>query len=385
MISYFCKMLFKDIIGQTTAKSNLIKQVRDNRISHAQLICGQEGWGGLALALAYAQYIGCENKKDNDSCGTCSSCIKYNKFAHPDLHFVYPVATNKKVSSAPVSEHYIDEWRAFFSQQKYFTLQQWFECIQIENKQGNISVNESQEIIKKLNLKSYEGNYKIVIIWYPEKMNVAAANKLLKNLEEPSDKTLFLLVAQNTDALLKTILSRTQLIKLHRIAEQDLVQYLTTVYSLSIDQSKKIAQQCDGDMIKLVEMLDQEKAEDSNTDLFKNWMRLCFKFKGGELVNFAEEIASLGREKQKQFLNYAQYMIRQCMLLNYQTNSLLRISAEEADFIKNFAPFIHEKNILQLTEELNTANFHIERNANPKILFMDLSIKVNALLSIKSQ
>ena len=376
-------MLFKDIIGQETAKLNLIKQVSDNRISHAQLICGQEGWGGLALALAYAQYISCENKQSNDSCGICPSCIKYNKFAHPDLHFVFPVATNKKITSNPISESYIDEWRMIFSQQKYFTLQQWFESIQIENKQGNISVLESHEIIKKLNLKSYEGNYKIVIIWYPEKMNVSAANKLLKNLEEPSDKTLFLLVSQNTDALLKTILSRTQLIKLHRIAEPDIVGYLTNTHSLIIDEAERLAQQCDGDMIKLFELLDQEKAEDINTNLFKNWMRLCFKFKGGDIVNFAEEIASLGREKQKQFLAYAQHMIRQCLLLNYQTNSLLRISTDEADFIKNFAPFIHEKNILQLTEEFNTANFHVERNANPKILFMDLSIKINTLLSIK--
>ena len=299
------------------------------------------------------------------------------------MHFVYPVATNKKVTKDPISESYIDEWRAFFSQQKYFTIQQWFEFIQIENKQGNISVNESQEIIKKLNLKSYEGNYKIVIIWYPEKMHIAAANKLLKSLEEPSDKTLFLLVAQSTDTLLKTILSRTQLIKLHRIAEQDIAEYVTTKYPLLAEQTSSVAQQCDGDMIKLFDIVDQEKFADINPDLFKNWMRLCFKFKGGDLVNFSEEMASLGREKQKQFLNYAQHMIRQSMLLNYQTNTLLRVSANEAAFIKGFSPFIHEKNIMQLTEELNTANFHIERNANPKILFMDLSVKVNTLLTMK--
>lgn len=375
-------MLFKEITGQQTAKANLIKQVTDNRISHAQLICGQDGWGGLQLAIAYAQFICCENKQETDSCGSCSSCVKYSKLAHPDLHFVYPVATSKKITSAPVSAHYIDEWREIIIQQKYFTLQQWFEHIQIENKQGNISVNESQDIIKKLSLKSYEGEYKVMIIWYPEKMHIAAANKLLKILEEPPEKTLFLLVAQNTDALLKTILSRTQLIKLHRITEEDIAAYLSLQHQLTREQSVTMARQCDGDMIKLFDLIDQEKSSDINIQLFKNWMRLCFKFRGGELVSLTEDMASLGREKQKQFLGYAQYMIRQCLLLNNQTNELLQINTEEAEFIKNFSPFIHQGNISKLTEELNTAHYHIERNANPKILFMDLSVKINGLLNV---
>lgn len=375
-------MQFKEITGQQTAKANLIRQVADNRISHAQLICGHDGWGGLQLAIAYAQYICCENKQETDSCGNCASCIKYSKLAHPDLHFVYPVATNKKITSAPVSAHYISEWREIITQQKYFTLQQWFEHIQIENKQGNISVNESQDIIKKLSLKSYEAEYKVMIIWYPEKMHTAAANKLLKILEEPPEKTLFLLVAQNTDALLKTILSRTQLIKLHRITEEDIVSYLSVQHQLTPEQSVTLARQCDGDMIKLLDIVDQEKSADINIALFKNWMRLCFKFRGGDLVGLTEEMASMGREKQKQFLGYAQHMIRQCLLLNYQTSELLQINTEEAEFIKNFSPFIHQGNISLLTEEMNTAHYHIERNANPKILFMDLSVKMNGLLNI---
>lgn len=375
-------MLFKDIIGQQAAKLNLARQVMHQRISHAQLICGQEGWGGLSLAIAYAQYISCINKQPDDSCGLCPSCIKYSKLAHPDLHFVYPVATSKKITSSPISEHYIEEWRNLILHRHYFTLQQWFEHIQIENKQGSISVNESQEIIKKLSLKSYEGEYKIVIIWYPEKMNTAAANKLLKIVEEPPDKTLFLLVAQNTDSLLKTILSRTQLIKLYRIVEQDIVNYLHTKHKLEMDYALQLAQQCDGDMVKLLDILDQEKSSNLNTDLFKSWMRICYKFRGGDLVAWIDEIASLGREKQKEFLVYAQHMIRQCLLLNNQSASLVRTSMEETDFIKNFSPFIHQRNIALLSEELNKAHFHVERNANPKILFMDLSVKMNDLLNM---
>lgn len=375
-------MLFKNIIGQSTAKNQLIRQVLANRISHAQLIHGQEGWGGLALALAYAQFISCENKLQEDSCGLCPSCLKFNKLAHPDLHFIFPVATSKKITSSPISEHYIDEWREIVSTKKYFSLPQWFEYIQIENKQGNISVNESQEIIKKLSLKSFEGNYKIVVIWHPEKMNAAAANKLLKVLEEPPDKTLFLLVSTNSDVLLKTILSRTQLIKLQRVGENDMVNYLSNEYQITGDKAMILAQQCDGNIIQLHELLDQEKTTYTTIDFFKNWMRLCYKFRGGDLVTWTEEVASLGRERQKQFLSYAQHMIRQCLLLNNQSSNLARINSEEQDFLKNFSPFIHDSNIFQLTEEINTAYHHIERNANPKILFMDLSTKVSSLLAI---
>jgi DNA polymerase-3 subunit delta' len=377
-------MLFKDITGQQIAKANLIKQIVDHRISHAQLISGQDGWGGLPLAIAYAQYINCNNKQDDDSCGKCPSCLKYNKLSHPDLHFVYPVATSKKVSSTPLSEHYIEEWRELFTPSPYFSLQQWFEHIQIENKQGSISVNESQEIIKKLNLKSYEGGYKIVIIWHADKMNIAASNKLLKLIEEPPDKTLFLLIAQDTNAILKTILSRTQLIKLNRIDEKDIAGYLTSHYEISSEHISQLTQQCDGDMIRLAELLNQENTRDINIGLFKKWMRFCYKFHGGELVNLSEELASLGREKQKIFLAYAQNMLRQCLVLNNHANGLLRVNQEELEFIKNFSAFVHHGNIFQLTEELNTAHFHIERNANPKILFMDLSVKVNALLNLST-
>ena len=206
-------MRFQDLIGQQETKQRLLQSVKEDRIAHAQLFLGQEGCGSLPLAIAYGQFINCTNRSELDSCGVCPSCNKYQKLIHPDLHFVFPTATTKEITKDPISDEFLTIWRTQLMENPYFGLLQWYAAIGIENKQGSISKNESLEILRKLNMKSYEAEYKVMIIWFPELMNVTAANKLLKMIEEPPDKTLFLLVAENTEYMLQTILSRTQLIK----------------------------------------------------------------------------------------------------------------------------------------------------------------------------
>jgi len=239
-------MLFKEIIGQEEVKKRLINAVKENRISHAQLFLGKEGFGTLALAIAYAQYICCENKLANDSCGVCSSCIKYQKLVHPDLHFVFPVATNAVVKKKPISNHFLPQWRASLLNDYYLSYKSWQEKIETGNKQLLITKDESIDILKKLNLKTYESAYKIMIIWYPEKFNIASANKLLKILEEPPEKTLFILVAQETEKIINTILSRTQLIKINQINAVALQQAIIKKYQLTEDEALSIAKLADG-------------------------------------------------------------------------------------------------------------------------------------------
>nr|MBC8146675.1 DNA polymerase III subunit delta [Bacteroidota bacterium] len=219
-------MQFKEVIGHEEIKKRLIQTVRENRISHAQLFAGQEGIGKLALAIAYGQYISCTNKQETDSCGVCPSCIKYNKLIHPDLYFTYPVSTNKEVKTKPLSRLFISKWREILLQKDYiFSLQQWYQKIQIENKQGIINTEDCNEIIKSLSLKTFESEYRVVIIWMPEKLFHAAAPKLLKILEEPPPKTLFLLITESPDKILKTIISRTQIIKIPKLKDQDVKEY----------------------------------------------------------------------------------------------------------------------------------------------------------------
>ena len=377
-------MLFREVIGQESVKKRLIQSVFDNRVSHAQLFLGGEGCGKLALAIAYAQYISCENKTSDDSCGICSSCIKYNKLAHPDLHFVFPVNTNKEITKDPISDNFITSWRETLNKTPYISLDQWYEIIGIENKQGVISAKESNEIMKKLNLMTYESEYKIMIIWMPEKMNPSASNKMLKILEEPPGKTLFLLVSENQDQLLPTILSRTQLVKILRIPDAELAKALNDKHNISHELASKISFLSEGNYIEALKLLNQAEEENYYSVTFIQWMRLCFAAKMIETLDWVENVSAIGRERQKNFLNYALQMVRESLLMNYADKSLVKLNGEELDFLVKFSPYIHGGNCISLSEELNTAYFHIERNANPKILFLDLSIRVMKLLKVKA-
>lgn len=372
-------MLFKEIIGQHAVKERLIRSVKEGRISHAQLFLGPQGSGSLALAVAYAQYISCSNKQEEDSCGECPSCVKYNKLIHPDLHFVYPVALSKDVR---VSTDKAKEWREAFLDNSYITLFSWFETLDAENKQALIGVDESGEILRKLSLTTYEADYKIMIIWQAEKMHPAAANKLLKILEEPPDKTLFLLVCENEDQLLRTIVSRTQLIKIPKIMEVDLIKTLVERHAVAPETAEGIAHLADGNYSEALLLIHANENAGQNLASFQKLMRASIKFDPKAVMAWIDEVSTAGRERQKNFINYALHIMRESLILNYGDASLVKLGAEEKDFVKKFSPFIHMNNIERFIEELNKAHFHMERNANAKILFMDLAFKFNELLNL---
>ncbi len=384
-------MFFKNIIGQQEVKERLIQTVKDGRISHAQLFFGAEGSGSLALALAYAQFINCENHTETDSCGVCPSCSKFKKLIHPDLHFVFPVVKTKKFDQ-PVSDNFLTEWRSYVLSNTYHNLTNWLPFLGAENQQGAIFANESQEIIKKLSLQTFEAEYKIMIIWMAEKMNIQAANKLLKIIEEPPSKTLFLLISEQSEEILKTILSRCQPVKIPKINEKDIFEHLTNVHQIPEQEARDITHLSNGNFLKTQQLLAQRNADSENPDkqyfsLFTQWMRNCYSVKIVEILKWVDEIADLGRERQKFFIEYALKMIRECFVLRLTPEINTQIGylgKDELEFSKRFANFIHEKNITQFSNEFDNAYAHIERNGYAKIIFTDLSLKVVKLLKINN-
>jgi len=369
-------MLFKDIIGQQHVKQRLIQSVRENRIAHAQLFLGPEGSGNLALAIAYGQFINCASPTESDSCGVCPSCSKFQKLIHPDLHFVFPVATTKSITKEPVSDDFITQWRAILLENPYFNLLQWYESIEVENKQGIISKNESQEIIRKLNLKTFEAEYKIMIIWMPERMNIVAANKLLKMLEEPPEKTLFLMITENTGMMLQTILSRTQLIKVQKIDSEDLFVYLKEHQSYSDQQLRDAVHLADGNYVKALQVLRSDEDNSFNLDRFVSLMRLCWTKDVLGLMQWCDSMIGIGRERQKNFLSYTLRMIRENFIMSCQVPQLALLTQKESEFSSRFFPYINQNNIYLMVEEINKAQYHIEANGSDKLIFLDMSLKL---------
>lgn len=376
-------MKFSDIIGHTKIKKLLIQTVNEGRISHAQLFLGHDGNGNLPLAIAYAQFISCTNRQANDSCGKCSSCIKYNKLTHPDLHFVFPVNTNNEIKKNPTSDKFLTTWRAVLLNDYYLTYEKWQDALEIEKKQLIIASDESIEIVKKLSLKSYESEYKVMIIWWPEKLNISSANKLLKIIEEPPAKTLFLLVAQDAEQIIPTILSRTQLIKINTLAEDELANGLVEKFNVSNEKAKNISIASDGNINRAIKLLNEHPEQDIYFELFTTWMRLVFKADIKSLLSWVDQVAILGREKQKLLLSYGLRIFRESLILHYGDKSLQRIYPNESGFLLKFYSFINGANCIQIIELFNKYHYHIERNANPKILFADLSFKIIPLLRKK--
>jgi DNA polymerase-3 subunit delta' len=374
-------MQFQKIIGQEIIKQRFIKSVKENRVSHAQLLTGPSGVGKLALAIAYAQFVNCTNRQENDSCGDCPSCKKYEKLIHPDLHFVYPVISSLKYDK-PVSDNYIAQWRELILSSPYISLQQWLDFIGSENKQGLISKNESSEILRKLNLKTFEAEYKIMIIWQPDKMNQVAANKLLKLLEEPPDKTLFLLVCENQEQLLKTILSRTQIIAVPEIDAASLQHHLADNFEISEDEALSVVNLCHGSFIEAQNLIRSSERIQFNFEKFTNLMRLCYKKDVVAINSWVDEISRIGREKQKSLLEYSLRLIRESFMLNQQLNSISFLAKDEKEFASKFSPFINKRNTAKIHDELNRAHFHIERNGNAKLVFMDMSLTIIKLLKL---
>ena len=371
-------MFFKDVIGQEEAKQRLIREAKEGKIAHARLFCGPEGIGKLPLAIAYARYLSCNKPGEKDACGICPSCVKFNKLAHPDLHFVFPVI--KKKSKDTVSDDFIAEWRELLSQTPYFNLNIWLEEMGAENQQAQIYVKESDEIIRKLSLKSSQGGYKIMIIWLPEKMNVECSNKLLKLLEEPPSQTIFLLVSEEPDMLLSTIQSRTQRFSLYGIEEKYISEKLQSQYGLQERDAISIGHRSEGNFLKALESIHLNEENKLFFDLFVSLMRLSYQRKIREMKQWSETIAAMGRERQKHFLSYCQRLVRENFIFNFQDPSLIFMNEEEQNFSKRFAPYINEKNVMGIMDELSEAQRHIEQNVNARMVFFDFSLKMIVLL-----
>lgn len=380
-------MLFKDIIGQEKLKKRLIQTVNEGRISHAQLFLGKSGFGTLPLAIAYIQYVNCTNKGERDSCGTCNSCLKLNKLSHPDVHFSFPVSTNSRVKTKPLSDDFLQSWREINLDSPYFDLNDWHRKIEIEQKQSLINVHESQEIIKKLSLKPYEAEFKALLVWKPEHLNTQASNKLLKLIEEPTGKTIIILIAEEEEALLKTITSRTQLIRVPLIEKNALSEHLMQEEGLNAVKAQQMAALAEGDAILLKTKINHSEEQDVFFQLFVSWMRACYEANIVKMHTWVEQISErkVGREKQKRFLEYALEVMREGLIRNYVGQELQRFEGAEGNFMLKFAPFVHENNVFGIMELLNEAHHNISRNAYAKILFMDMSMKFANLLRVKKR
>ncbi|MGF7137771.1 DNA polymerase III subunit delta' [Roseimarinus sediminis] len=368
-------MQFNDVIGQDAIKKRLIEGVHENRVSHAQLFAGTEGVGKIAMAIAYAQFLNCKNRSESDACGLCPSCKKYNKLIHPDLHFVFPVVKTPKLKE-PVSDHFIDKWRELVLKSPYFNLNNWYKAIDVENAQGNIYVHESSEIIRKLNLKTFEAEYKVMIIWMAERMNRQCANKLLKMIEEPPPKTLFILISENEEQLLTTIRSRTQLIKFPRIDNESMSRALSTLPEAAGKNIQGLVHQANGNFITALNLISPNEEKAFFFAQFTNIMRISYKRDWMPLFEWVDSIASIGRERQKSFLLYAMKMLRENFVLNLKRPEIVYLNDEEMGFSERFSPFINERNILHFSEEFEKAFRDIAQNGNPRIIFLDLSLKI---------
>jgi DNA polymerase-3 subunit delta' len=382
-------MQFSEILGQEYIKSHLTKSATSGRIPHAQLFVGPEGSGTLAMAIAYAQYILCNNTEAENNGGNESCNMKFHSVSHPDLHFIYPNVTTEDVKSKPKSADFIADWRQFVMENPYGSLFDWYRTLGVQNKQGEIRVEDAQEILKSLALKSYEGGYKIMIIWMADKMNVSASNKLLKLLEEPTDKTLFILISENEEDIIQTIRSRCQVLHFAALPEKVIAEALVSRENMNPRTASKLAHQAQGNYNKALQLLHENGEDVFFEKWFVDWVRAAFRAKGNaaaiqDLISWSEQIASLGRETQKKFLSYCIEMFRQALLLNYQTTNLVYMEPKIEKFkLENFAPFVNGNNINDIFRELSDAMYHIERNGNAKIVLTDLSIKLTRLIHKK--
>jgi DNA polymerase-3 subunit delta' len=393
-------MKFSEIIGHQDIKQRLIQSVAEQRIPHAQLICGSEGIGKLRLALAYAQYISCTNRSVSDSCGVCPSCVKCAKLIHPDLHFAFPIV---KSSTGDVCNHYLPQFREMVLTNNYFGIDDWMAfCFGDNNKQSIIYENESDEIIKKLSLKSYESEYKVMIIWLPEKMHESCSNKILKILEEPAEKTLFLLVSNQPDLLLTTIASRTQRIQILPLTDDEVAQTLLAEkhFELSPEDAQNIARIASGSALMAARIASTNEEEEENTvnfERFTTLFRQAWMLGAGSipqekkqealrvLRDWADALApaTVGRERQRKFLAYSQHLLRENFIMNLHQPALNYLTVTEENFAVSFSRFITERNIEPMMAEFALAERQIGQNSNAKIVFFDLALKMIMLLKNK--
>lgn len=372
---------FRDVIGHDNLKDSLIRSVNAGNIAHAQLFSGIEGVGKFAMAMAYARYIHCTNRGEHDACGECPSCMQYNALSHADLHFVFPMVRNKDKKKVHCDD-YRPAWDEFISTNTYFGIDEWLHAMNAENKQAIIYADESDEIWRKMTLKSFSSPYKIMIIWLPERMNVECANKLLKLFEEPYPYTIFLLVSNAPDQLLSTIRSRVQQVSLPALTLDTIAQALQQQYGITDTDARAVAHLSNGSYLKACNNLSLNEDNKLFFDLFVQLMRLAYARRVKELKVWSEDTAELGRERLRNFLSYTARMIRENYIYNLSQPSLNYMTGEEVQFSTRFAPFVNERNVQEIIAILNSAENDIGQNANAKIVLFDLAVKM--ILQLKN-
>ncbi len=379
--------MFEEVIGNQKIMKQLMSNIDNQRVSHAQLFYGPEGIGLLQMAVFYAKHLLCNPKiVENSSFETCSNKVIHQ--SHPDVHYVFPVTTTENVKSHPVSMNFMEQWKEFVQLHPFGNLQDWYNHLGVQNKQGQIGVDEASEIVKKLSLKSYEGGYKIMIIWMADKMNTATSNKILKILEEPPQKTVFLLITEHLEDILPTITSRCQLVTFKKPTKEEIENFIKSK-GIAEGLAKKYAHLCQGDINKALKLIHAENEDKQFEEWFIRWVRTAFRAKGNaaavlDLIHWGEELAGCGRETQKQFLHYCIDFFRQALLENYTAKELVYMNEGIENFsLDKFAPFVNQANIHEIFKELSDAIYHIERNGNGKIILTDLSIKLTRLIHKK--
>ena len=376
-------MFFKDVIGQDEQKRLLTETARKGIVPHARLICGEEGAGAFQLAFAYARYLNCTDRSEEDSCGKCHSCLQYNEIAHPDLHFVFPIISVKSAKKE-VCDDYLPEWRAFLkdriAQKAYFTVNSWLNFLGAEQKKAIIYAAESEKIMYKMNLRIFEAAFRVLFVWAPDRMNESCANKLLKLIEEPPAHTAILMITDNPDKMLGTIVSRSQIVQLRPIPSEIITGILKNQWCIQEDDARSIAHWSGGNYYKALEYLAVDNDNIFFLEKFKTMMRNGWTRNILAMKLFSEEMASLGTERQKNFLSFCQRQTRENFINCLNEPALNYMSKEEADFAKNFSPYINERNVMDIMEELSLAEMHIMQNVNAKMVFFDLSMRIIVLV-----
>lgn len=372
-------MYFHDIIGQDDLKARLMETARRGVVPHAQLFSGRNGAGTFPLALAYARYLNCTERTDTDACGHCRSCLQFNELAHPDLHFVFPIVSDKKRKKT-VCDDYLDEWRTLLRQRVYFDLDMWLDQMETSGKQALIYAEESDQIIRKTTLRIYEAEYRVLLVWMPERMNAACANKLLKLIEEPPARTVILMVTDTPAGILGTILSRAQRLDIRPIESDALAHALEQRHHLPADEARRIAHLSHGDLLTAERIMGSDERERLFLDFFKRIMRNAWKRDVREMKRTADELAALSREQQRAFLTFAQHMVRENFIRRFHSDDLNYLRPDEAEFSIRFSRFVNERNVFDFTNELSEAERHIAQNGNSKMIFFDLSLRITVLL-----
>jgi DNA polymerase-3 subunit delta' len=372
-------MLFRDVIGQSAVKQHLIEMVQQNTVAHAQLFLSQPGAGALPLALAFTQYLVCENRQPDDSCGVCPACIKAQKLIHPDIHYTYPIIAKKPSPHPSLSVDYIQQWRKVITEQPYINELDWLQAIDAENKQGNISAEEARSIIRTMNLHPFEAPYKVQIIWKAEALS-KEGNILLKLLEEPPSNTVLILIAENQEEILPTILSRCQLLKINKIDDDAMAQALLR-YGVPQSRTQHIAYISDGNFEEAQRLMHSETHEE--VTLMTTWLDSALNFKPGLLYRWTEENGKMGRENLKSFLEYAVHLFREALMGKYVAGYQPRLAEDERQLAVRLQRMLTYGKLEKVLQLISRKHYEIERNVSPKMVLMDMSLKMNCIMRTK--